>query len=65
MADLLAGVQDRFDGVQLGSYPFWRDGRGGANFVVRSTDAAVLADAIAELKAGLLAAGVEPVEGEI
>ena len=28
---------------QIGSYPFWREGRAGANFVIRSTDADELA----------------------
>lgn len=65
VADLLAGVQDRHDGVQLGSYPFWRDGRTGANFVLRSEDAGWLAAAVEELKAGLAAAGIESVEGEL
>lgn len=65
VADLLARVQAGHDGVQIGSYPFWRDGRGGANFVLRSVDEARLAAAAEELKAGLEAEGISAHEGEI
>ena len=53
------------DGVTIGSYPFFREGRTGANFVVRATDQAVVdacADALAE---GLRAEGYEAVDGGI
>jgi hypothetical protein len=51
--------------VQIGSYPFWREGRGGANFVLRSVDRARL-DAVRDaLLAALRADGIEAVEGEI
>jgi len=43
VADLLRETEKAHPGCQIGSYPFWRDGRTGANFVVRSTDAAMLA----------------------
>ena len=36
VADLLGQAEKRFEGVAIGSYPFFRDGRVGANFVVRS-----------------------------
>jgi molybdenum cofactor synthesis domain-containing protein len=52
-------------GVAIGSYPFFRDGRTGANFVVRATGQESL-DACAEaLIAGLAAKGLEAVEGGI
>jgi molybdenum cofactor synthesis domain-containing protein len=65
VADLLAAIQKAHDGVQIGSYPFWRDGKGGANFVLRSTDAGRLAAAIEALKTALEAAGIPAEEGEI
>ncbi len=65
VADLLAKVQDDHDGVQVGSYPFWREGKGGANFVLRSVDDERLARAVDALKAGLEAQGIAAQEGEI
>lgn len=38
VADLLKQVQDEHPGVAIGSYPFYRDGGFGADFVVRSED---------------------------
>jgi molybdenum cofactor synthesis domain-containing protein len=65
VADLLAGIQKRHEEVQIGSYPFWREGKGGANFVLRGVDEAKLAAAITELKTALEADGIAAVEGEI
>ena len=65
VADLLATVQNDHDGVQVGSYPFWRHGRGGANFVLRSVDDEQLDAAVTALKQGLEAMGVTAQEGEI
>lgn len=42
IADLLATTERAHEGCQIGSYPFFREGRTGANFVIRSTDAARL-----------------------
>ena len=39
---MLGDVEKAHDGCQIGSYPFFRDGRVGANFVVRTTDPAKL-----------------------
>lgn len=38
VAELLREVQDDYPGVSIGSYPFYRDGGYGADFVVRSDD---------------------------
>jgi molybdenum cofactor synthesis domain-containing protein len=65
VADLLAQVQADHEGVQVGSYPFWRDGKGGANFVLRSVDEAQLGRAVDALKLGLMALGIDAQEGEI
>jgi molybdenum cofactor synthesis domain-containing protein len=42
VAELLAEVERAHEGCQIGSYPFFREGRVGANFVIRSTDEAAL-----------------------
>jgi len=47
VAELLAATEKDHDGCQIGSYPFFREGRVGANFVVRSTGREAL-DACAE-----------------
>jgi molybdenum cofactor synthesis domain-containing protein len=44
VAQLLAEVERAHPSCQIGSYPFFREGRVGANFVIRSTDAAALDD---------------------
>jgi molybdenum cofactor synthesis domain-containing protein len=61
VAELLAEVERAHEGCQIGSYPFFREGRVGANFVVRSTDAAALAACEAALAARLEEAGREVV----
>jgi molybdenum cofactor synthesis domain-containing protein len=53
VAQLLAEVERAHSGCQIGSYPFFREGRVGANFVIRSTDEAVLAECEADLVARL------------
>ena len=46
-------------GCQIGSYPFFREGRVGANFVIRSTDEAALEACASDLSDRLAAAGLE------
>ena len=53
VADLLRETEAAYDGCQIGSYPFWRDGKSGANFVVRSVDAEMLAACVRELARAL------------
>ena len=57
VADLLRSTEKAHEGVAIGSYPFFRDGRVGANFVVRATDPALVATCIAALTSGLEATG--------
>ena len=38
VADLLRQVEKAHEAAQIGSYPFFREGRTGSNFVIRSTD---------------------------
>ncbi|MCS6987170.1 MAG: molybdopterin-binding protein [Sphingomonadaceae bacterium] len=65
VADLLARTQADHPEVQIGSYPFWRDGRTGANFVIRAVEPARLRAAVDALKHALAADGIEAVEGEL
>ncbi len=65
VADILREVERVHDGVAIGSYPFFREGRTGANFVVRATDTAVVDACIADLADRLRATGREPVTGGI
>jgi molybdopterin-biosynthesis enzyme MoeA-like protein len=65
IAELLSKTERAFDGCQIGSYPFFREGRVGANFVIRSTDTAQLEACAAALIAGLEATGREAVAGGI
>jgi molybdopterin-biosynthesis enzyme MoeA-like protein len=43
VAELLGQTEKAHPGCQIGSYPFWREGRTGANFVIRSTEPEQLA----------------------
>lgn len=65
VADLLRQTEQAHEGCQIGSYPFFREGRVGANFVIRSTDAARLDACTAGLAEGLVALGHECVPGGI
>jgi molybdenum cofactor synthesis domain-containing protein len=65
VAELLRTTEKAHAGCQIGSYPFWREGRGGANFVVRSVDAEELAACTRELGEALAAMGRPPVAGGI
>jgi molybdenum cofactor synthesis domain-containing protein len=64
VADILRQVEAESPGCQIGSYPFFREGRVGANFVVRSTDEAALDSCVVELTGRLEEAGREVV-GEV
>lgn len=69
VADLLRSVErdHRGDGaeVAIGSYPFFREGRTGANFVVRGADAEKVADCIADLASRLAEVGYPSEQGGI
>jgi len=60
MAPSLSEIQDRFPDVEIGSYPFSREGRFGARLVLRSTEDARLEAAGTELEAALRELGGEP-----
>jgi molybdenum cofactor synthesis domain-containing protein len=65
IADLLGETEHAHPGVAIGSYPFFREGRVGANFVVRAIEQALVDRTVDALIRGLRAAGLEPVEGGI
>ena len=53
IAGLLRDTEKAHEGCQIGSYPFFREGRVGANFVIRSTDRTRLDACMGDLCAGL------------
>lgn len=57
VAETLADTERAHPGCQIGSYPFFREGKVGANFVVRSTEQALLEACRADLIERLRAAG--------
>ncbi|MBY0519997.1 MAG: competence/damage-inducible protein A [Sphingomonas sp.] len=65
VADLLRDAERAQPGVAIGSYPFFREGRVGANFVVRATDAALVDQVINGLVAALEATGRTVTDGGI
>lgn len=65
VADMLGATERGHPGCQIGSYPFFREGRTGANFVIRSTDPDALAACAAALADALAALGRDPVDGGI
>jgi len=65
VAELLQAIEQAHPGTQIGSYPFWRDGRSGANFVIRSVDAEMLAACSRALVSGLEEMGRQVVPGGI
>ena len=65
VAELLRTTERAHEGCQIGSYPFFREGRVGANFVVRSVDAPTLDACIGDLAAALRAGGHEVTDGGI
>jgi molybdenum cofactor synthesis domain-containing protein len=65
VAELLRKAEQSAEGISIGSYPFFKEGRVGSNFVVRSEDegqARAVAEGLAEKLAEV---GFEPVKGGI
>ena len=65
VAQVLRDVERSADGVAIGSYPFFKDGRGGSNFVVRSEDGELARSVATRLSGRLNAIGYETVDGGI
>lgn len=62
---LLRDVEKAHDNCQIGSYPFFREGRVGSNFVIRSTDADALQSCMHTLCEGLGELGFDFTPGGI
>lgn len=65
VADLLRATELAHQTCQIGSYPFWKEGRTGANFVIRSVSADDLAACARALVRGLEALGHPAIAGGI
>jgi molybdopterin-biosynthesis enzyme MoeA-like protein len=65
VADLLRETEAAHPGVAIGSYPFFKDGGYGSNFVIRSDDAELAKICGGALSKRLREAGYKPVEGGI
>ncbi|MXP42176.1 competence/damage-inducible protein A [Altererythrobacter soli] len=65
VADILREVEKAHEDCQIGSYPFFREGRVGANFVIRSTDAEDLRSCVDTLCDALGTAGYDFTPGGI
>ncbi|QIK96283.1 competence/damage-inducible protein A [Sphingomonas sp. HDW15A] len=63
VAAMLRDVERASDGISIGSYPFFKDGRGGSNFVVRSEDEELARSAAGLLAEKLAELGYDPVDG--
>lgn len=65
VAEILREAEQAVEGISIGSYPFFKEGRVGSNFVIRSEDGEK-ANAVAQELAGKLAeVGYDPVVGGI
>ncbi len=65
VAELLRETEKAHEQCQIGSYPFFREGKVGANFVVRSVDETALAACVEALVEGLKALDRPAVAGGI
>ena len=57
-ADALTAIAARFQAVRIGSYPYYRDGRAGAEIVLRARDEGLLGEAVAAVCEAARKAGV-------
>ena len=60
IADALTALQNRFDDIDLGSYPFNDEGRYGTTLVARGTDEARLDTVLEALRQLIIDHGAEP-----
>lgn len=65
VSELLRETEQGHENCQIGSYPFFREGKVGANFVIRSTDANDLQSCVDTLCDGLSVAGYDFTPGGI
>ncbi|MGH6931521.1 MAG: competence/damage-inducible protein A [Dongiaceae bacterium] len=64
IAQGLGELQQRYDDVEIGSYPFFRQAKYGASFVLRGTAADRIEGAAGELRKLIASLGAEPIEGD-
>jgi molybdenum cofactor synthesis domain-containing protein len=64
IAEGLTAIQARHPTLDIGSYPFFRDGQGGVAIVAKGTDTQAAEAAIAEVEALFRSLGLTPVAGE-
>jgi len=60
----LGALQLRYPALDIGSYPFFRQGKFGASFVIRGTEEESIGNAAAELRTIIRTLGADPIEGE-
>ena len=65
VASQLAEIQSRYPQVDIGSYPFFREGNYGTNLIMRGTDPAVLQEVQQAVIAMVESLGLEAFEREI
>jgi molybdenum cofactor synthesis domain-containing protein len=65
VADILRQAEQSAEGISIGSYPFFKEGRVGSNFVVRSEDGNRAKAVAEELASKLAEVGYDPVAGGI
>lgn len=65
IAKPLAVLQEAFETVSLGSYPYFKDKAYGTSIVMRSIDSARLDEAAQAVRALMVELGADPVEGEL
>ena len=65
VANLLRETEQAHENAQIGSYPFFRDGKVGANFVIRSTSEEDLRSCVDTLCDGLATSGYDFTPGGI
>ncbi|MBU6424763.1 MAG: competence/damage-inducible protein A [Rhodospirillales bacterium] len=64
IAEGLSAIQARFPALDLGSYPFRREGIWGVALVAKGTDVSAIEEATRQATDLIAAQGVEPVQGE-
>ncbi|MCF3629646.1 molybdopterin-binding protein [Thalassospiraceae bacterium LMO-SO8] len=65
IAARLTALQDAYPALEIGSYPFSRDGKHGSTIVIRGTDAAAIAEAAEKLRTIMRDLGNEPQEVDL
>lgn len=62
VAEALGAIQERYPGIEIGSYPYFRAGYFGTTLVARGTDADMLETAAEEIRQMIRDLGGEPIE---